>query len=118
METFTPPFWLNVTQFAWLMILTAAAYLRKPGQDAALKNEQLHAQVAEQDVRNAAEMALLRSKCELLQSEIRHLPTHGDIRSLIEGMADVKGKLSSVSQGQQAQQHTLQLIQEYMNRSR
>lgn len=140
MSSMTIGHWISLAQFVWLVVLTVGAYLRKPGDDAgravatlkeatenaiaALRLEVSRSQqeatqdMAERRSRVSHEIAELRSNQALMDERMRHLPTHNDIRALIDGMADMRGKLGALADGQRAQQNTLQLIQDFMHSKR
>ena len=114
----TPPFYLGAIQFFWLLAVTLTIWLRKPGADAATAVALMQQAISRQDQRNAVEFAELGAKNELLEERVKHLPTHNDIRALIQGVADVKGDLTALRSGQIHQQQSLLLIQEFLNKNR
>lgn len=129
MDSLTPGFYLSALQFVWLIAVTAWVALRRPGEEAgkaladfkaaiATDLAAFRAQVSRQDQANATAMVEQRGDLALLKERLTHMPTHSDIRELVEGMADMRGKLGTLTDGQERQQHTLDLIQEYMNRER
>ncbi len=118
MDSYTPSFWLSLAVFAWNLMLTAAVFLRKPGEQA---TSALAAFKEEHDKERAAAAAALAqavSDVRLLEERVKHLPTHTDMRMLIDGLSDMRGKLLAVSESVAGQKHTLQLIQEFMSRER
>lgn len=115
MDAFTPGNWLTFFQILWLLGVTAAVSLRKPGTDAVTAVAALKDACARQDQLNAAALAAQAAKCELLQERIGNLPTHGDIRGLIQNMAEIKGDMSAVRQAQVSQGQTLTMIQEFLH---
>lgn len=114
----TPGNWISIAQFAWLIALTLGTWLRKPGDDAGRKVATLRDEMQARNESSAREQAELRSRQDLLEERMRHLPTHNDIRSMVDGMADMRGKLAALADGQRVQQSTLQLIQEFLNKQR
>lgn len=115
MDSFTPANWLSAIQIAWLVGVTAAVSLRKPVTDAATAIGALKEACTKQDQLNAAAHASLSARADLLDERIKNLPTHGDIRRLIEGMAEMKGDMSAVRQAQTNQNRTLTMIQEFLH---
>lgn len=107
---------LSIAQFIWLIALTVGTWLRKPGDDAGRAVAELRDANARRDNEVNLQLQQLRSQHELVSERLRHLPTHGDIRSLLEGVSDLKGKVSSLADGQERQQRTLELIQEFMSK--
>jgi hypothetical protein len=118
MHDATPGFYLNVIQFLWLLSVTAFMFLRKPGEDAGKHLEELQSTITRQDQINAAALAEQHAKVALLEERLRNMPTHTDVRALFEAMADVRGKLESMRDNQGRQNRTLELIQDFMNKSR
>jgi hypothetical protein len=118
MDNLTPGFYLNFLQFAWLLAVTAGVFLRKPGEDAGKHLDELQKAVNKQDQANASDLAEQRAKTALLEERVKNMPTHNDIRALFETMADLKGQLSAVRESQLRQIRALEMIQDFMNKSK
>lgn len=118
MDAFTPAFTLGAIQFFWLLAVTLTMWLRKPGADAATAVALMQQAITRQDQYNATAMSELRAKNDLLEERVKHLPTHGDIRALVDDVADMKGQVTAVSEGQHRQQRVLERIEDWLNGQR
>lgn len=99
--------WVALAQFVWLVGITVAIALRKPGEEASAAVSRL-----------AKDVADIKAKGDLTDERVKHMPTHGDIRALLEDVAEMKGKIESVSDGQQRQQRVMERIEDWLNNQR
>jgi hypothetical protein len=112
---FTPQFFVGLAQFAWLLVLTITTWLRKPGTDAMQAISLLQLAISKQDALNAQAIADLASSDRLMDERVKHLPTHNDMRALIEDVSEVKGSIGSVRDAQSRQQRVLERIEDWLN---
>lgn len=116
MNDWTASTWLAIGQFVWLIALTVGTWLRKPGDDATREVRELKEAVLQKQAHVAGELLTLHGKHALLDERMKGLPTHTEIRQLIEAMADLRGKFGALEQGLERQQRALDLIQEFMSK--
>lgn len=114
MSDWTIGHWLSLGQFAWLIALTLGTWLRKPGDDAGRAVAELEKASSQRDALVDLSIEQLRGRCDLIEQRLSQLPTHRDMQVLLDGVADLRGRVASVADGQARQQHVLNLIQEFM----
>lgn len=109
---------IAAAQFVWLIGITVAVALRKPGEEAGEAVASLKEKIQEQDRHNAEAIASIRAQGELIQERMKHLPTNGEVHKLVQNVAELRGQLQVVIEGQERWQRVTERIEDWLNNSR
>ena len=109
---------IALAQFVWLIGITIAVALRKPGEEAGKAVRELGDLVGKQQSATALAIAAIESKSALMEERIKHLPTHGEMRTLVHEVAALKGQMETLVQGLQRWQRVTERIEDWLNNER
>lgn len=109
---------IALAQFVWLIGITIAVALRKPGEEAGKAVRELNEAVGKQQNATALAIASIESKSALMEERIKHLPTHGEMRTLVHEVAALKGQMETLVQGLQRWQRVTERIEDWLNNER
>lgn len=109
---------IAAAQFVWLIGITVAVALRKPGEEAGKAVRELSDLVGKQQSATALSIAAIEGKNALIEERIKHLPTHGEMRTLVHEVAALKGQMETLVQGLQRWQRVTERIEDWLNNER
>lgn len=109
---------IAAAQFVWLIGITVAVALRKPGEEAGKAVRELSDLVGKQQSATALSIAAIESKSALIEERIKHLPTHSEMRTLVHEVAALKGQMETLVQGLQRWQRVTERIEDWLNNER
>lgn len=109
MDFSDPRFWLDLAQWAGIMVLAALSWLREPGQQATAAVKRL---AQEHD----AERQEIKLRLQQLEERISHMPTDEELAELKGDVSAIKARLEGFSDLLRRVEHQGNLIHEHLLR--
>lgn len=102
-----PKFWLELVIVVWNMGLTAAIWLRKPGQDASAAVEALREE-------HGGELSSVNLRLAQIQTEMKHMPTSEELAQLEGTVGKINERTEGMADNMQTMRGQLNRIETYL----
>lgn len=106
-----PGFWLQVALVAWNFVLTAALWLRKPGEDAARAVDALRDDMDKRLKDAGAQITEIRAHME-------HMPSNDELLRLEGAVREVNERTAGLHRNIDTMNSSLRRIEDYLLRDR